>query len=392
MSQTMIVMSAALAAELVIVLIVVLSVAYLRNRAARRRDQAAIQTLVARVRQERPQREQAIAQFLGAGLGYEGAGLSDNTVLLARAELQLLHRFALLYRDRNADLAGRFDGELHAMLDAYHALAASQLAESAVAAEHPAVDDAELEALRRENTRLSEELRITMETMSRMLNEYSTMFAPVGEPEAVEGMADAGDDPPGSVSAVAFAGADATDDWAAALDSSARGEGYDAAGSMAAVDVSAQADEADDGDWEVAVDAASQSDRAEDGEWEVAVGASGETDGLTFADEVVNASALEVRESEDPLAEVMRAAANQEKSAREALEAKGLETAVAADGKPARGEPAPAREEEVDLFEVVMEGTPTSVVLESESMAGASEESGEDLFDVVEAPRSRSAS
>lgn len=397
MSQTMIVMSAALAAELVIVLIVVLGVAYLRNRAARRRDRAAIQALVARVRQERPQREQAIAQFLGAGLGYDGAGSSDTTALLARAELQLLHRFALLYRDRNADLAGRFDGELNAMLDAYHALAASTLAGSAEEAGQPAVDDAELEALRRENTRLSEELRITMETMSRMLNEYSTMFAPVGEPEAVEGMAEAGDDPPGAVSAVALAGADAAgDDWPAAMDGAAQEGGRDPDAVAALVDVPAQAAASDEGDWEVAVDAGVPDDGAEDGEWEIAVSAAGETGGETFADavadEVMNELEVEVGEPEDPLAEIMRAAASQEKSAREALEAKGLETAVAADGKPAPGEPGRAGEEDVDLFDVVMEGTATRVVPESGSMADTSEESGEDLFDVVEAPRSRSAS
>ena len=43
--------------------------------------------------------------------------------------------------------------------------------------EHRAIDRAEIEALRAENLRLSEELTVTMETMSRMLSEYSTLFA-----------------------------------------------------------------------------------------------------------------------------------------------------------------------------------------------------------------------
>jgi hypothetical protein len=39
------------------------------------------------------------------------------------------------------------------------------------------VDGDEIDHLRAENTKLSEELKVTMDTMGRMLNEYSTMFA-----------------------------------------------------------------------------------------------------------------------------------------------------------------------------------------------------------------------
>jgi hypothetical protein len=375
MSQTMIVMSAALGAEIVLLLIVALSVAYLRNRAARRRDHAAIQALIARVRQERPQREQAIGQFLGTGLGYQDANLSENTTRLARAELHLLQRFAMLYRDRDADLAGRFDGDLNAMLDAYHALAASTVAGSAADAATPAVDDAELEALRLENKRLSEELRITMETMSRMLNEYSTMFAPVAEPEGLEPMATAipeSPEPMGAVSDVA-AGVTAAGDWEVAADATGPGE------------------VAEDGDWEVAVDATGLGEMAEDGDWEVAVEVSAEADGATFADQV------EVREpepeAEDPLAEIMRAAANQEKSARSGIDARGGGSAVPTPAPSKTREAADqAGEEDVDLFDVVVEGTATKVQADSESTARAQEEPGDDLFDLVEAPRSRSAS
>jgi hypothetical protein len=38
-------------------------------------------------------------------------------------------------------------------------------------------DDEEVAKLKEENERLSEELRVTMDTMGRMLNEYSTMFS-----------------------------------------------------------------------------------------------------------------------------------------------------------------------------------------------------------------------
>lgn len=380
MSQTMIIMTAALGAELVLLLIVALSVAYLRNRAARQRDRAAIQALVARVRQERPQREQAIAQFLGTRLGYQGSDLSDNATLLARAEVKLLHRFALLYRDRDADLAGRFDGELNAMLDAYHALAAATIAAPVTESTQPAVDDAELEFLRRENTRLSDELRITMETMSRMLNEYSTMFAPVAEPEGIEPRETAFDEP---------------------LDAAA---GFSDA---AEVDVAAaaHADQSDDGDWEVAVDTAGQGSSGDEGDWEVAVDVAepaGDADaddwevaadtgpaGAVLADE---AGAEPIASAPpDPLEEIMRAAQNQERSARGAAEAAGAFDAPVAD-KTAKARPEPDVEEDLDLFDVVVEGTPTKMRTDPEPAFDATEDSGDDLFDVVEAPRSRSAS
>lgn len=76
-------------------------------------------------------------------------------------------------------MAARFDADLYAALEPYHALAGGMQAEQAPSQPGEA-DETGLEALRQENERLSEELRITMETMSRMLNEYSTMFS--GEP------------------------------------------------------------------------------------------------------------------------------------------------------------------------------------------------------------------
>ena len=360
MSQTMIVMGAALGAEIVLLLIVALSVAYLRNRAARRRDHAAIQALIARVRKERPQREQAIARFLGSGLGYQDSDLSDSTTRLARAELLLLQRFATLYRERDADLAGRFDGELNGMLDAYHALAAAAAPagdESVV----PAADDAELEALRRENTRLSEELRITMETMSRMLNEYSTMFAPTTEPGELEPAAVAVDESP-EPTAVSGLADDAVDGggWAAVDDVPAQAE-------TTAAEVLADA-----GDWEVAVDAPEERGAA------------------VSADEAAAATAEP--ESQDPLAEIMRAAANQERSARGGVEAPAENAADrTAQAEPTGGEPG-AVEDDVDLFDVVVESSASTAKADREPTAGVQADTGEDLFDVVEEPRSRSAS
>ena len=48
-------------------------------------------------------------------------------------------------------------------------------------------EHAEIERLKAENERLSEELRVTMDTMGRMLNEYSSMFAGGAENDVDKG-------------------------------------------------------------------------------------------------------------------------------------------------------------------------------------------------------------
>jgi hypothetical protein len=172
----MLMMLAAVAAELVLLLFVFLTVAVLRGRSEKNRDRDAMRDLVARVKQAKPQREQVIEKFLMQRMAMSGDALEQAKVAMLRAEMALVQRFVSIYRGRDADLAGRFDGDVIAALEPYHALSGT----AAVAADEGgggAVDNAELEALRKENGRLEDELRITMETMSRMLNEYSTMFA-----------------------------------------------------------------------------------------------------------------------------------------------------------------------------------------------------------------------
>jgi len=174
MSEVMVTMMAALAAELLLVLLVLLLVAWFRNRAARRRDHKATRVLVARVKNSRNEREAAIASYLVERMGMSGEPLEQAKAAILRAEMVLLQRFANVYRKRDAGAAAQFDIDLAAAVGPYHELHVEGIE---VTADEPAADASEFEQLRAENERLSEELRVTMETMSRMLNEYSSMFA-----------------------------------------------------------------------------------------------------------------------------------------------------------------------------------------------------------------------
>ena len=169
---------ALLGGEILLVLFVLLFVSWLRNSSARRRDNKAVNNLIASIRKSKPERENAIAAFLGNNMGLQGEALEKYKVKLMREEMRLMQGFADIYRKRDAVAAGQFFLTAEPALDAYHDLTGGGQAEAAVVGD---VDTAELEALRKENARLSEELSVTMDTMSRMLNEYSTMFSSAGQ-------------------------------------------------------------------------------------------------------------------------------------------------------------------------------------------------------------------
>lgn len=186
MSDTMVVMVAALAAEVLLLLFALLGFAWFRNRAAQRRDDKAIRVLVTRVKNAKTEREATIARFLGERMGLAGEPLEQLKTAMIRAELVLLQRFAGVYKKRDAGSAAQFDIDFLAALAPYQELQGSGVVvEGAGESEQERADMSELEALRAENARLSDELSVTMETMSRMLNEYSTMFSGDSPDDAV---------------------------------------------------------------------------------------------------------------------------------------------------------------------------------------------------------------
>jgi hypothetical protein len=193
----------ALGVEALLLLLLFLSVSWFRNRAVRRRDAPAAKDLVARVRQRTGERKEVIARFLEQGIGLSGTALDQARTQLLGAELAVLQRFADSCRQRAASAAERLDYDMMALVEHYHALPTA----GARSATDCAGDQRQLEALREENRRLSEELQVGMETMSRMLKEYSTMFAAASAPELApaahdggEGISDVPDGPGPAVS------------------------------------------------------------------------------------------------------------------------------------------------------------------------------------------------
>lgn len=176
MSHAMLMVLAALGGELLLVSLGLLSFSWWRNRAARRRDDQAVRALVERVKEARGEREASIARFLGEHMGMSGEALTRAQADLLRAELQLLQRLAVVYKRRDAQAAADLDRDLYAALASYHALRGAHGSTPTEAAHR------ELEGLRAENQRLTEELRSAMENMSRMVNDFSSMLPAATSP------------------------------------------------------------------------------------------------------------------------------------------------------------------------------------------------------------------
>lgn len=166
--------AAVVGVELLVLLCGVLAIAWWRHQRLRLRDRQAVQSLVAKLRKGRPEREAAIRSFLSERFGLADQALEGAAVPIAKEELRLYQTFANLYLTRDAGAVAGFDLALEAAVAPYWQLQGGAAAE--VAAEVEPADNPELEHLRDENCRLSEELQITMNTMSRMLAEYSGMF------------------------------------------------------------------------------------------------------------------------------------------------------------------------------------------------------------------------
>lgn len=183
--------------EIFAVIFILLFIAWLLGVRQKGRDRKAINELLTRWSARRDVRKEALKDMLGSNYALSGPGLERAAAELLNAELRLVNVFSQVYLQRMADKAAVFDKNIDGVADAYHQLSgAGQTTTTADTSETDSlpVDDTEdaaeedvgqddLSILRSENSRLTEELRVTMETMGRMLNEYSTIFASDGQKE-----------------------------------------------------------------------------------------------------------------------------------------------------------------------------------------------------------------
>ncbi len=179
--------------------IVLFTALILGYRLVRRKriDRKAALAVAHRIKEETPARLEALRRILGEALGYTGDPLEEAVQRLSRKERLLYQRILNLYVKRDAAALGQVTIDVENHTAGCLALAPRGEAVQGDApepAEGGAESDSEVAGLREENERLEQELRITMETMTRMLDEYSTMFGGDAGGMGMAGMGEEGFD------------------------------------------------------------------------------------------------------------------------------------------------------------------------------------------------------
>ncbi len=188
--------------ELTAVMMVICLLLAVRAFLRRRKEWSTANKLVANLKEEQDARRQEIRSLLASKYGYHGDKLDEKAAAISRAEWRFYQTLINIYLKRDAESVVSLHRAFAEATDPYYRLEvlAAPAAEPAKpppeaqkesSPEVPkpaaavqmnimdgveALDDfAEMQHLREENERLSEELQITMGTISRMLSEYSSI-------------------------------------------------------------------------------------------------------------------------------------------------------------------------------------------------------------------------
>ena len=132
--------------------------------------------LAQRVQSDKPARTERLNALLQEKYGYEGQELEQAVHDITQAEMRLFQNLINGYIKDDQVHLQQMDVDEENLVLAYQSLKMPS-AELSPAPETAGEDGEELVRLQEENQRLSDELRVTMDTMGRMLNEYSSMFA-----------------------------------------------------------------------------------------------------------------------------------------------------------------------------------------------------------------------
>ncbi len=157
---------------------IILSVILLGMLVTRRgKIHKAAQHLVERIQSDKVARVKRLRNRLADDYLYEGEKLEQAVHDLTQVEMRLYQNVINSYLKQDVVEFQQTDVDVENLVIAYQGL---DLPDAGAAQEDgEGINDAhaEIERLKDENSRLSDELKVTMDTMGRMLNEYSSMFA-----------------------------------------------------------------------------------------------------------------------------------------------------------------------------------------------------------------------
>lgn len=139
----------------------------------RNRIRKASRQLVGRIESDKATRTERLRSRLEEYYGYAGEALELAVNDLTQTELRLYQNVINSYLKQDVIAFQQSDVDVEKLVSAYQQL---NMQGSVGETEQPAETSGEIKRLEEENQRLSEELKVTMDTMGHMLNEYSSMF------------------------------------------------------------------------------------------------------------------------------------------------------------------------------------------------------------------------
>ena len=161
--------------ELLLVLAVALAALLIFGAVRRRRDREAAMHLIQAVKKGESQRKEKTSQWLQQQHGLSGEALNRNVHDMVQAEKLLIQRVVNMYVKRDRISLRELNIDVEAVSEPFRKLEGTGAAAASGEADEAQAggDDG---ALKAENESLKQELQITMDTMSRMLSEYASMF------------------------------------------------------------------------------------------------------------------------------------------------------------------------------------------------------------------------
>ncbi len=171
-------------AELLFVTTIGMIIMVVMGTLKKRRDRAAASSLIDRIKSDEERRKKETREILKEKYGMADEPVESSSVLIDHGEKFLYQTMINTYLNRDTDALENFAVDYESSVAPYRDMTISTAEVKVIHKESEAApqevltdhDAEELKILRKDNARLSEELRITMDTMSRMLNEYASMY------------------------------------------------------------------------------------------------------------------------------------------------------------------------------------------------------------------------
>ncbi|MES9855208.1 MAG: hypothetical protein ABW166_01200, partial [Sedimenticola sp.] len=167
--------------ELLLITTVTSILLIVRALIKRKRDRMAIRQLLGRIKKDDERRTTETRGVAQSVYNLEGEALEKAVSHISRGEKLFYQTFMNLYLVHDATALQNLNVEFESAVEPYRALeipkGSGGAGGGAIEEKAEANFNAEIERLKIENKRLSGELGTTMDTMSRMLNEFSLMFA-----------------------------------------------------------------------------------------------------------------------------------------------------------------------------------------------------------------------